>query len=310
MFDWIGDIADFVGNIFGGSDELDLGSLLNSAGSLAGGAFGYAGQSGANEMNLQIAREATAFNAAEAEKNRNWQGAMSSTAVQRATADYQAAGLNPMLAYQQGGASSGSGAMAQAAHPPKVESAIASAFQGAKISGEIQNMKVSNQKIAAERDLLRTEAAKVAQDTITSYHSAEQSKAHEQVLIQEANVRVAEYFRLVEEQKRVKSEADKAEFYTKHIQPLEWEIKMYEAQLKLYELPGAKNKSTAEGTWWKENVSPFLTDAEKIGHGIGAAAGGIGVGRFLNRGRAAVSGAVRGRQPIRVPALQPRMTGN
>lgn len=52
-------------------------------------------------------------NRREAEKQRNFQERMSGTAYQRATEDMKLAGINPLLAYSQGGASSGAGAMAK-----------------------------------------------------------------------------------------------------------------------------------------------------------------------------------------------------
>lgn len=58
-------------------------------------------------------REQNAFNAEQAQLNRDFQQQMSDTAYQRGVADMQAAGVNPALAMGQGGASTPTGSNAQ-----------------------------------------------------------------------------------------------------------------------------------------------------------------------------------------------------
>lgn len=83
-------------SIFGGSDA------ANTALSFIPGVGDYMASKDANEKNLASAREQMAF-----------QERMSNTGYQRAVKDMQAAGLNPMLAYSQGPASTPSGAKAE-----------------------------------------------------------------------------------------------------------------------------------------------------------------------------------------------------
>ena len=123
-----------------------VGSVLDPFGSLISGGLSYMGASSAN-----------AANAEEAQKNRDFQERMRSTQYQTAVEDLKKAGLNPMLAYQNGGAGNVSGAVS-APVQNALGQGVSSSLQARQNIAQVKNLDEQNQLIKDDALLKRQQA--------------------------------------------------------------------------------------------------------------------------------------------------------
>lgn len=136
-------------------------ALIAAGASLVGGAL-------ANKESKERAEDAERQSAEQAAKQMDFQERMSNTAYQRGMKDMRAAGLNPILAYQKGGASAPSGASSQGVFSPAmdvVSPAVSSALHATRLEAEVENMVETNKNLQAQNANLHSENARINSTT-------------------------------------------------------------------------------------------------------------------------------------------------
>lgn len=126
------------------------------------------------------ADHAQQMSAAEAATNRDFQRDMSNTQYQRATADMKAAGLNPMLAYSQGGAgtppgATGSGFQAQPANMTNLAASLSTAAQIRNLDADTNKKGAEAKKTEGETTLIPIQARAMEAQIQGTYQNIEES---------------------------------------------------------------------------------------------------------------------------------------
>lgn len=165
---------------------MDWISGLASAGSAI---LGWMGQDSANEEATDRAREQMAF-----------QERMSNTAYQRAVADMKAAGLNPMLAYSQGGASTPGGQTAPIGNKGlAAASAAQAAAQAMQTTTAVEKTKAETVNVEADTEL--KEAQKIRELSSAGQLDAVRDNIRQEMTNFEQRVKYLEHMTNLEEKK-------------------------------------------------------------------------------------------------------------
>lgn len=259
MFDGI---TDFMGSDSFANSIPFVGPILN-----------YFGQDKANKQAQ-----------ANAELQMQFQEYMSSTAYQRAVKDLEKAGLNPMLAYMRGGSGAGGGSGAMSVPQSNTRDAVNSAVSGFTAA----NMRMQNKLLEAQVHKTAAETAESVSRTNVNFADESlkrQQTSHSMTSAEELMSRIgqqtlqnknlsAEFHRIIAdtqlktaERNRVLELAMNAAEERKHIIEKTGNVAI-DTVLRKLEVPLARNLARAEGTWFKENVSPFLPDTERVSRSV------------------------------------------
>lgn len=196
-----------------------LGPLLGGLGGLVGGGLQYASAKDAQKLQLKMHEDTLAFNreeamknrhfqeyqanihanraVAESQRNRDFQERMSSTAYQRSREDMIKAGYNPMLAFQQGGASSPAGSSGSFSSPSGSQASgpvgqVSTPDKGAAIkqavNSAIESFRINKEMRHADSQIALNKAAEETQKAAAALNVNNARKAESEARIYDAKL--------------------------------------------------------------------------------------------------------------------------
>lgn len=211
-------------------------------------ALGAAVSGGASIYGQQ---QANASNAEQAQKQMDFQERMSNTQYQRGMADMKSAGLNPMLAYSQGGASSPQGA--QATMQNELSGGVSSALQSAQTLQQLEATQASIGQTKAMTDQIGAEIGRITANTGVAN-------------AQEENIRAQTRDKFPAEVRQLNAQAANREVDTQYLhRTMKPRVSRshYESEITGYAREGAYNRAEFEKKYqeYQQNVAPFMSNA-------------------------------------------------